>query len=204
MKSILLALLLFVCSFSPAYAQKLYVFCPEAQEVKARIGFMEGEKLNVVLFDGRQIPNKVKTDCSSEEFKAGLISIIKRSYPSVQVNILPESEYYKKADSGAVTIKLGILAYHAGFGIDVAAGLGTAGGQIGTGLFMKGQWNAVTAYSVKIFDQRVVSKPFSKEIAKVDSRSNMLGNKSAKQALSTSYTSALQELLFFIDNSLMQ
>jgi hypothetical protein len=128
-----------------------------------------------------------------------LFSQLKTAYPSAILVLQPESEYYKKPDDKLVLIKIGIAAYHAGFGTDISGGIGMVGGHFSTMVFPKGQWNAITAYYVQIF---VAGRTITKEISNVSSKSNMWGYKSAKNALNECYNKSTGELLFFIDEQL--
>lgn len=72
-------------------------------------------------------------------------------------------------------------------------------------VFPDGKWNAVTAYSVKIYDYRNNKELKSiREIQKVASKSNTGGYRTAKNILNTTYTEANQKLLFFIDETFMK
>ncbi len=198
MKYFLLILLL-VSSYL-AKAQKIYVWCPENYQVKPRIDLRKNDTINVVFFDGRSIPPKNKIECSSEQIIQTLFSQLKVTYPSAILIQRPESDYYKKnLPSKSVLIKIGIAAYHAGFGADISGGIGMIGGHFSTMVFPKGEWNAVTAYYVQIF---IGDKIITKEVSNVSSKSNMLGYKSAKNALNECYNKSTGELLFFIDQQL--
>lgn len=199
MKRLLLTLLLSYITYV-ANAQKMYVWCPENYQIKARVGLSKDDTIKVVFFDGRSIPPKNKIECTSEQVIQTVFSQLKSAYPSAIVVLLPESEYYKKnADSKSILIKIGIAAYHAGFGTDISGGIGMVGGHFSTMVFPKGQWNALTSYYVQIF---VANKSTTKEISNVSSKSNMWGYKSARNALNECYNKSTGELLFFLDEQL--
>ncbi len=198
MKHLLLIVFLFVGYI--AKAQKIYVWCPENYQVKPRVGLKENDTVNVVFFDGRSIPPKNKIECSSEQIIQTMFSQLKLAYPSSILVLQPESVYYKKnTNSKSVLIKVGIAAYHAGFGTDISAGIGMVSGHFSTMIFPKGQWNAITAYYVQI---TTGDKIFTKEISNIASKPNLLGYKSARNALNETYNKSNQELLFFIDEQL--
>jgi hypothetical protein len=181
-------------------AQKIYVWCPENYHVKPRIDLRKNDTISVIFFDGRSVPPKNKIECSSEQITQTLFSQLKAAYPSVILVLRPESDYYKKnVDSKSILIKIGIAAYHAGFGTDISSAIGMVGGHFSTMVFPKGQWNAITSYYVQIF---AVGKISTKEISNVSSKSNMLGYKSAKNALNECYNKSTGELLFFVDEQL--
>jgi len=185
--------------------QKLYIWCPNDQEVKPRVSFLENQEINLIIFDGRSIPNNSKIECQSSDVVVELFNVIKKAYPSAKINLLNDSNYYKKSDAGKITIKIGIAAYQAGFGTDVTVGVGTIGGNFSYGLVAKGQWNGITSYYAQIFNNRNnLAGKYEREIFKVESKSNIWGYKTAKVCLNSAFTEANQELLFFIDKSLME
>jgi hypothetical protein len=199
MKRLLFTLLLLYVGYA-ANAQKIYVWCPENYQIKARVGLRKDDTIKVVFFDGRSIPPKNKIECTTEQVIQALFSQLKSAYPSAILVLQPESEYYKKnTDSKSVMIKIGIAAYHAGFGTDISGGIGMVGSHFTTMVFPKGQWNAITAYYVQIF---VGEKATTKEISNISSKSNMWGYKSARNALNECYNKSTGELLFFLDGQL--
>jgi hypothetical protein len=198
MKHLLLIAFLFLGYITKA--QKIYVWCPENYQIKPRVDLRKNDTINVVFFDGRSIPLKNKIECSSDQIIQTLFSQLKSAYPSTILVLQPESVYYKKnTDSKSILIKIGISAYHAGFGTDVSGGIGVVGGHFSTMVFPKGQWNAITAYYVQM---SIGQKTNTKEISNLGSKSNMWGYKSAKSALNETYNKSNQELLFFIDEQL--
>jgi len=186
-------------------AQKLYVWCPKEQLLTPRQGFLEKDIVDLVIFDGRILTDKSKIECTSENTIFQLGEFIKKTYPSAIMNTLNSSFYYKDPLKNRITIKIGISAYHAAFGADVKVGIGIVGGNFSYGLFPEGKWNAVTAYAVKIYDNRnnlEIKK--TKDIYKIASRPNTGGYKTAKNILNTTFIEANQEILFFIDETLMK
>ncbi len=198
---ILLTFTFYITTFS----QKLYIWCPPEQKAKPRTSFLIDTNIDVVIFDGRVFPDKIRDKCNAETVRSGIGNYIKNLYPSANVNIMTEDFYYKKADVGHIVIKVAIVAYHAGFGTDISLGIGSIGGQSAFIAFPKGEWNALTSYHIEIIDQRNnLSKKFVKEISELDSKPNMLGYSSAKSALNKTYLLANQKLALFIDSSLME
>lgn len=188
-------------SFS-VQAQKIYIWCPENFQVKPRIGLMEKDTINVVFFDGRSIPKKNKIECTSDQLFQAILSQLESAYPSTILKMLPETEYYKRPlNANNILIKIGVAAYHSGFGTDISGSIGLVGGQFSSMVFPKGQWNAITAYYLQVFKAGVVA---SKEISNLSSKPNMWGYKSAKNALNDTYNKSNQELLFFLDQELMR
>jgi len=69
----------------------------------------------------------------------------------------------------------------------------------------EGKWNGLSSFSVNIFGYRNRNdKKYYKDIVKLISKPNTWRYKTAKAALNESYEAAIQELLFFIDNSLIK
>ena len=199
--------LLFACLLSHNFilAQKLYVWCPDEQNVKARTGFLEGQQINLVVFDGRTIPPKSKIECESSSVVEALANYIKKAYPSAKINLLGDEAYYKKPEANIITLKVAISAFHAGFGSDISVGIGSVGGSFSYGVFPKGEWNGLTSYYAQVFDNRNgTAKKDQKEIVELASKPNMFGYKTAKTCLNTTYIQANQKLLFFIDGLLME
>ena len=198
MKNILLIIFLLIGYATKA--QKIYVWCPENYQIKPRLDLRKNDTINVVFFDGRSIPPKNKIECTTEQVIQTLFSQLKSAYPSAILVLQPESEYYKKnTHNKSIMVKIGIAAYHAGFGTDISGGIGVVGGHFSTMVFPKGQWNAITSYYVQIF---IGERATTKEISNVSSKSNMWGYKSARNALNECYNKSTGELLFFLDEQL--
>lgn len=187
------------------YSQKLYVWCPKDQLVKPRQGFLEKDTIDIAIFDGRILTKNSKIECTPENTISQLGEFIQKTYPSSVMNVLNPSAYFKDPVKNRITIKIGISAYHAGFGADVKVGIGIVGGNFSYGVIPEGKWNAVTAFAVKIYDYRNnLENKKSKDIYKIASKPNMGGYLTAKNVLNTTYIEACQEMLFFIDESLMK
>jgi hypothetical protein len=186
-------------------AQKLYVWCPKDQIPTPRQGFLDKDTIDLVIFDGRILTEKSKVECTSENTITQLGDYIKKTYPSAIINQLNSSLYFKDQLKNRITIKIGISAYHAAFGADVKVGIGSVGGNFSYGVFPEGKWNAITAYAVKIYDNRNNSgTKKTKDIYKIASKPNLGGYITAKNILNTTYIEANQELLFFIDETFMK
>jgi hypothetical protein len=194
-----------IANFQKANAQKLYVWCPNDEQIKARQGFLEKDSVNLIVFDGRVLNSKSKVECSSEDVVSSIALIIKKAYPSAIVNIVSDTGYYKDPAAGIITIKVGLSAYHAGFGSEITVGIGSIGGNFSYGAFPKGEWNGLTAYYVRLYDFRGgKEQKYTASISKLTSKPNMWGYKTAKNCLNETFMQANQDMLFFIDNSLMK
>ena len=205
MKKILGTILIVISLANYAAAQKLYVWCQKEQIPTPRNGFLQEEEIDLVIFDGRTLTSKSKIECESEVIIQNLADYVKVTYPAAKINILKSDQYYDKPKDNTLTIKIAISAYHAAFGANVKVGIGSFGGNFGWGSIPEGKWNAVTGYAVKIYNYTNESKTkYSKEIGKIASKPNMGGYSTAKKILNTTYIDANQELLFFIDDSLME
>jgi hypothetical protein len=201
-RSIVTFLLVILCNL--CVAQKLYIWCPEDHDVRPRVGFLENQDMNLVLFDARTIPSNSKVECEGITVNQALAKFIQKAYPSSKITILSEADYYKPSEKGKITIKIGIASYQAGFGTDVSVGIGSVGGKFSYSVFPKGEWNGLVSYYVQVFDNRgEIDRKVSKEISEVTSKSNILGYKTARSCLFTSYDKANQSLLSFVEDSLM-
>lgn len=182
------------------FAQKIYVWCPDNNQITQREGLKFSDTVKVTFFDGRSIPTNNKIECSFEQLSASVFSQLKYAYPHAIVILAPETDYYKKTVSEHnILIKIGVASYQAGFGTDISGGIGMIGGSISTMIIPKGQWNALTAFHVQVIAN---SNVIVKDFANVASKSNLLGYKSAKKALNECYNKSVGELLFFIDEQL--
>ena len=199
-----LTLLLIICT-SNIYSQKLYVWCQKEQIPNPRKGFLENKEIDLVLFDSRTMTEKSRIKCASEDIINNLIDLIKETYPSANFNILESERFYQNPAPDKLTIKIAITAFQAAFGADVKVGIGSVGGSFAWGVFPEGKWNAVTGYSVMIYDYTNGKKDKqTEEIGKVASRPNTGGYITAKNILNTAYIEANQEMFSFIDRTLME
>lgn len=204
MKKLLGLALFFMVVSQSAFSQKLYVWCQKVQIPTPREGFMADNEINLVIFDGRTMTPKSRIKCSSESITDNLAQLIKETYPSAKVNVLPGSAYYEKPKDGVITVKIAISAYHAAFGANVKVGIGNIGGNFSWGAMPEGRWNAVTGYSVRVYDYRNgLEITNNKTIGKIASRPNTGGFRTAKNILNSTYINANQDMFFFIDECFM-
>ena len=201
---LLIAFTMLVLFSFRAEAQKLYVWVPETEDFVQHPLFEATDTVDIVVFDGRNIPSTSKVECSSAEFVDYLIKDIQHTYEGATFNILPTTKYFKEAKDGHITIKIGIAAYQAGFGADVDVAIGSVGGNFSYGISPKGRWNGITSFLVKVTDKRNGnSDEKEKEVVSQVDKSNMLGYKTAKQCLNESYSKAFSQLVFFVDSVFM-
>lgn len=187
------------------HSQKLYVWCQKEQIPTPRIDFLSESEIDLVIFDSRIITPKSKIECNAQTIMKNLSELIKLTYPSARINSLKTDDYFKNPEKNKITIKIMISAYHAAFGGDVKVGIGSVGGKFSWGIFPEGKWNAVTGYTVFIYDYTNGEKnKMTEEIGKVVSRPNTGGYRTAKNILNKAYIEANQELFSFIDRSLME
>jgi hypothetical protein len=204
MKRVVILTVLLILT-SNVMGQKLYIWCPHEQKAIPRQGFLVNDTIDLVFFDGRIISDKSKIDCTSEKLINDLQRFVRDSYSSAYINFLNKEDFFKNPELNRITIKIGITAYHAAFGADIKIGIGSIGGNFSYGVIPEGKWNGMTGYSVKIYDHRNNAETKeTKDIYKIASKPNMLGYKSARDCLNTSYIEATQELLLFIDEILMK
>ena len=185
-------------------AQKLYVWLPETAAFVQHPLFEASDTVDIIVFDGRNIPPKSKVECTSEEFINNLVKDIQHTYEGATFNVLPAVKYFKESENGHITIKIGIAAYQAGFGSDVDVAIGSVGGSFSYGISPKGRWNGITSFLVKVSDKRNgnIEEKEKEVVAQID-KSNVFGYKTAKQCLNESYTKAFSQLVFFVDSVFM-
>jgi len=184
---------------SVAQAQKLYVWCPNDLEMVPRMEILKSDTLKVAFFDARILNKKSKIECSSDALQNSILIEIKKAYPNAI--IINDNNIYHKKQSKDNFLKIGISAYHAGFGVEVTSGIGVVSGSISPLIFPKGMWNASTILYLQLSNE---GSGKEKVIEKVSSRNNTLGYKSARSALNETYLRALQDMLFFIDSNFMK
>lgn len=197
-----LIFLLFLCGFAVTLsAQKLYVWLPETNNTAKHPVFEQTDTVDIVFLDGRNFPNKSKMECTSEEFVDYLLKDLQNAYLGATFNILPTQYYYKPPINNHVSIKIGIAAYHAGFGADIDIAIGVVGGNFAYGITPKGKWNGITSLYVKVSDMRNnANNVKEKEVFSTISKPNMGGYKTARKCLNESYTQAFSQMVFFIDS----
>lgn len=200
-----LLVILSVLITNVSFAQKLYIWCPEELTTTPRQGFLDKNTIDLAVFDGRILTPKSRVKCTPENTIKQFTEYIKRSYPSAIINTLSADQYYNNPVTDRITIKISISAYHAAFGADVKLGIGNVNGNFSYAVFPEGKWNAITSYAVKIYDYRKGKEiKKTKEIYKTASKPNIGGYLTAKNILNTTYLEATQELLLFIDDTLME
>ena len=186
-------------------AQKLYVWEPRMQEINPRPFFEAKDTIDIIVFDGRIIPKKSHVKCTSEEVINHIVDDITKAYKGGTFIIRNASDYNKSPLNNHITIKIGISAYHAGFGSDIDIAIGSVGGKFSYGVSPKGKWNAMTSLYVRIYDKRDnKDKKQTKEILHKASKPNMWGYSTAKNILNDTYIQAITELFFTIDDTLME
>lgn len=204
MKRTIILLTLMLSTLS-AFGQKVYVWAPNSGQPPHRPLFEQTDTVDVVVFDGRNIPSSSKVECTSEELVSIILDDIQKIYSGATFNILDNAKYYKPSSDNHITIKIGIGAYHAGFGADVDVAIGNVGGNFAYSVSAKGKWNAVTSFYLRIFDKRGgEEKDFAKEILSQDGKPNTGGYTTAKKVLSTTYMNAFSQLCTAIDSFFME
>ncbi|KKX47963.1 hypothetical protein [Sphingobacterium sp. IITKGP-BTPF85] len=195
MKYILLLIL--TVNISISNAQKLYVWCPEHVEAPVRNDILRSDTVTIAFFDARILNKKSKIECNSEILTDKIFEQIKQVYPNIF--FIKDNSLYRSKDSINTILKIGISAYHAGFGTDISVGIGMVGGSLSTMILPKGMWNASTTFYTEITDRKKSNK---ETISNIGSQDNIWGYKSARKALNESYNKSLQQLLFFIDQNI--
>jgi hypothetical protein len=171
---------------------------PAGLAVAPRAGFLAGEELAVAIFDGRANQE------SSEAVKREIRASVSKAYPDARIVSLDDRQYFAESQPNRITLKVAIAAYGAGFGSKVTVGVGSISGQFAYGVVPEGTWNGLAGFVVTLYDKRPgANQKFSETISKLVSKPNMFGYATANNALREAYEAALQQLLFFVDRSLM-
>lgn len=200
----LIIVILFCLVAENALCQKMYVWSPKENPITERHGFLINEPIDLVVFDARTLTEKSKIECSSEEITTIIAQLVKKSLPSAMVNILHPNNFYKASKDSVITLKISVFAYHAAFGSNIKVGIGSVGGKFSSIAFPEGKWNAVTGYEVIIFDNRNGKNKFTETIFKVHSQPNMMGYRTAKNALNSTFIETNQNLFAFLENCFLE
>lgn len=183
MKKIILVLLIAFIILSPtnvSAGNKMYVWCPPEEVIIPKIGLLKGCNINLVVTDKRNMSSKTRDKCSSEDLVAAVTNLVKATYPSAKIKVVPESA--SPIEKNKVTIEVDIVAYYA--------------------TFSTATWHATTGYSVTISDSRKEKvTEQSKNIIKERSFFNAIGFTTAKSNLNKTYIEANDDLLNFISNN---
>ena len=174
-------------------------FAPSVTYTTPRTGFLADEQIDVVFFDSRTEKDQ------SEELQNSILNHLKKTYPAASFKCLISSEYFSSPKKGKLTLKINIVGYHAGFGVESTSGIGTIKGQpfVFNGV-ADGKWNGLTGLGVMVYDYRNGENKFTKEISEVESRKNTGGYSTARNAVQTSFQNVMNNLSSFIDQSLMK
>ncbi|MGN6640921.1 MAG: hypothetical protein ACTHJ8_18570 [Mucilaginibacter sp.] len=169
---------LFTCN---AYAQKVYIGCPDNAATKPNVGFLDKQTVDLVIADGRTIPADSKVECDGPGIKQVLKNFLQSEFPSCKIMLLPDS--LKASNPNRITIKLNITAYQASRS--------------------KLEWTGSVGYHVMIIDNRNgKAKKISEDISNDTSKPGAWGYKTAKTCLFTSFDKSNQDLVSFIESSL--
>lgn len=203
-KSFLLVLsIILFCNV--ANGQKIYVWAPDVDKPTQHPVFEQTDTVDIVIFDGRNIPEKSKVEFSPAAFIEYLANDIQYAYEGATFVVLPATKYFKPAADGHITLKIGIAAYQAGFGTDVDIAIGNVGGNFSYGVSPKGMWNAITSFYVRTFDKRNGSDIVKEsEVVAQKEKANLWGYATAKKCLNETYVEARSKMFFFIDGVFMQ
>ena len=184
----------FTFTIGNVLSQKLYEWKPPAVNFAVRNDISTNDTVFLIIKDRRVSPEKLKSDTDSKQILSSIISDIKRSFPNVLIidKLTPKD--------GELNILINLSSYSAGFGTEISAGVGMIGGNIGSFIFPKGKWNAITAVTCTIIKS---NKKESKDFSNVSSKDNLWGYKSSRKALEETYLSTINQLLLYIEDSLI-
>lgn len=175
------------------------VYTPSAVSVVPRAGLLTGVPVQVGVFDARAVT------AASDGLRAQLVDLVRRGYPSANVNTIPQGAFYSDATPGAVTLRITIAAYASGFGSQALVGIGQVGGRLSYMVVPEGKWNGVTAFTVSLVDCRASAcANHATAIEKVVSQPNTWGYRTAEAVLSQSFTHASQDMLLWVDTRVLR
>jgi hypothetical protein len=191
------AILSFLMISQLCIAQRIYVWCPDEQVIKPRVGFLDSQVIDLVILDNRILAETAKQKCEGSAVLTSLTSNLTKAYPSAKINILSSQEFYKNAEKGRIRLKIEISNYYVSFDEDL-----TIGGSLA---FLKNRqkWNGYVAYNVQIIDYRETEKKkFEEKISETSQAANDLGvYKTARKVLNNTYAKANQKLFTFIEHT---
>ena len=166
--------------------------------VTPRPGFLARTDLRISAVDQR------RDTTNSAALLTSINDALAKAYPDAKVQALP-AEYFADARLGGVTVKVALVDHAMGFGIEAAAGVGMVNGAPVVGLLPAGVWNGLTVLQVTVFDGRgaELTKTAS-TIYKVASKSNTWGVRSGLAAQRESFTLTVNDLLRYLDTSLLR
>lgn len=191
---VFLFFIVFTFTIGNVLSQKLYEWKPPVVNFAIRNEISINDTVFLIIKDRRIHPEKIKSDTDSRQILSSIISDIKRSFP----NVLIIDKL--RAKEGKLNILINLSSYSAGFGTEISAGIGIIGGNIGSFIFPKGKWNAITAFTCTIIKS---NKKESKDFSNVSSKDNLWGYKSSRKALEETYSSTINQLLLYIEDSLI-
>jgi len=196
----LLVLLVIATFIASSYAQRIRV--PEPKEIGITIkpDFLKGEKVNVLIYDGRILPDNVIDDYETDKITQNVFNYLRNTFTSITFTRLDKSQLYDKPTTKELFLKIRIINFQVSFGgtkvVSVISGNGAAVG-------MSGEWNALVSYSVVILDNRTDQKTYKTEIQEISSGPTMTTiGITAKNLMTKSYAKASQSLVNFIEDSL--
>lgn len=190
---VFLFFIVFTFTIENVFSQKIYEWKPPVVNFAIRNDISINDTVFLIIKDRRIHPEKLKSDTDSKQILSSIISDIRRTFPNVLIidKLTPKE--------AKLNILISLSSYSAGFGTEIATGVGMVGGNIGSFIFPKGKWNAITALTCTIIKS---NKKESKDFSNVSSKDNVWGYKSSRNALEETYSSTINQLLLYIEDSL--
>lgn len=202
MKYFLFFLLIFF--YFNGFSQKYFIVCPDTFAVNPKAGFLADKEINVVFFDNRILPEKVKNECTTDAITNAIFTALEKEYPSAKFHLLSSDLFYKNPDTNKVTLKISLKAYGYALKTDIAAITGVSGVPKLTGMSSSNSWNSITALDVTLYDYDNAQKnKVANSIVKPVSKSNIWGKKDGEKALNDSFEQAFQDITSMVDKEFM-
>lgn len=197
---LIIVLFIFIASF--VSAQKLYIVCPDTFYMKPKLGFLDNKEIDVVFFDNRVMPKKVKDECSFESLQASITKSLRKAYPSAKINYLKPDKFYSMVDTNKITLKISVKFYGFTKSLEMTSSFGN---RTGYGIATKNTWVCLTAYDLTLFDYTNTGyKKTNFEIVEQINKQNNWGKKDGIKGLNESFQKSVQHIVSILDKYFLE
>ncbi|SEM08324.1 hypothetical protein SAMN05216436_101358 [bacterium A37T11] len=195
-----LGLIVLIYSMTLVAHAQVHVWCPAPVAKNTRSTGLHGKDINLVIYDARQITDQTYVACTPADVTNALAARIQAEFPDARFHLQDSSAYFKEPADSAITIKIGIAAYHSGLAMDAIKAIGLTD----QGFKMevpKNDWTSLVGLRIKITASNgITTKTRSKDIASTVNRPDITGQITAKKTLAESYKDVMAETIKFIDS----
>lgn len=196
-----IGIILFLYNLSLTASAQVHVWCPAPVSKHSRSTGLHGKNINLVIYDARKIIDQTYVECPPANVVQAFADRIQAEFPDANFQVLTDSASYFEDDAdSAITVKLGIAAYHSGLGPDALQAIGLTD----QGFKMevpKNNWTSLAGLRIRISkSDSSGTKSRSKDIGSVVNRPDITGQITAKKTLAESYKDVMGEAIKFIDS----